>query len=74
MPISLFQIDISNQLQISLELEIDISNAVIGLSNTDIYNKRVLPCLIYLREVRIDYRWNAETTITHQDLWLGISP
>ena len=27
----------------SLELEIDISNAVIGLSNTDICNKRVLP-------------------------------
>ena len=50
MPISLFQIDISNQLQISLELEIDISNAVIGLSNTDICNKRVLPQLIYLRE------------------------
>ena len=33
MPI--FQIDISNQLQISLKLEIDISNAVTGLSNTD---------------------------------------
>ena len=42
MPISLFQIVFSNQLQISLELEIDISNAVIGLSNTDICNKRVL--------------------------------
>ena len=40
MPISLFQIDISNELQISLELEIDISNAVIGLSNTDMCNKR----------------------------------
>ena len=36
MPISLFQIDISNQLEISLELDIDISNAVIGLLNTDI--------------------------------------
>ena len=35
MPISLFQIDISNQLEISLELDIDISNAVIGLLNTD---------------------------------------
>ena len=42
MPISLFQIDFSNQLQISLELEIDISNAVIGLSNTDICNKTIL--------------------------------
>ena len=41
MPISLVQIDISNQLQISLE--IDISNAVIGLSYTDVCNKRVLP-------------------------------
>ena len=50
MPISLFQIDISNQLQMSLELEIGISNAVIGLSNTDICNKKVLPQLIYLRE------------------------
>ena len=50
MPISLFQIDISNQVQISLELETDISNAVIGVSNTDICNKRVLPQLIYLRE------------------------
>ena len=52
MPISLFQIDISNisnQLQIPLELEIDIY-AVIGLSNTDICNKMVLPQLIYLRE------------------------
>ena len=47
---SLFQIDILNQLQISLELEVDIYNAVIGLSNTDIYNKRILPKLIYLRE------------------------
>ena len=47
MPISLFQIDIANQLQISLELEIDMSNAVIGLSNADICNKRVLPLLIY---------------------------
>ena len=53
MLISLFQIDISNQLQISLELEVDISNAVIGLSNTDICNKRVLPQLIYLREREI---------------------
>ena len=43
MPISLFQIDISNQLQISLEFEIDISYAVIGLSSTDLCNKRVLP-------------------------------
>ena len=34
---------VSNQIQISLELEVDISNAVIGLSNTDICNKRVLP-------------------------------
>ena len=50
MLISLFQIDISNQLQISLELEIDSSNAVIGLSNTDICNKRLLPYLIYFRE------------------------
>ena len=43
MPISLFQIDISNQLQIPLELETDISSAVIGLLYTDICNKRVLP-------------------------------
>ena len=50
---SLFQIDISNQLQISLELEVDIYNAVIGLSNTDICNKRILPKLIYLREREI---------------------
>ena len=50
MPISLFQIDISNQLQISLDLEIEISNAVIGLSNTDTCNKMVWPQLIYLRE------------------------
>ena len=50
MPISLFQIDISNQLQMSLELEIAISNAVIGLFNTDICNKWVLPQLIYWRE------------------------
>ena len=41
--VSLFQTDISNQLQISLELEIDISDAVIGLSNTGICYKRVLP-------------------------------
>ena len=53
MPISLFQIDISNQLQLFLELEIDISNAVIGLSNTDVCNKRVLPQFIYLREREI---------------------
>ena len=33
MPISLFQTDISNQLQISLELEIDILSA---FQNTDI--------------------------------------
>ena len=50
LPISRFQTDIWNELQITLELEIDISNAVIGLSNTDISNKRVLPQLIYLRE------------------------
>ena len=42
--------NISNQVQISLELDIDISNTVIGLSNTDICNKRVLSQLIYLRE------------------------
>ena len=40
---------ISNQLQ-SLELEIDISNAVISLSNIEV---RVLPQLIYLREREI---------------------
>ena len=43
MPISLFQKDISNQLQISLELETDISNAAVGLSDTDICNKRGWP-------------------------------
>ena len=43
MPTSLFQIDVSNKLLISSELEIDISNAVIALSNTDICYKRVLP-------------------------------
>ena len=47
MPKSLFQIDISNQLQISLELEIDISNAVIGLSNYSIRGVLVLPIRIY---------------------------
>ena len=52
MPISLFQIDISNLIQISLEIE-TISNSVIGLLNTDIYNKRVLPQLIYFREREI---------------------
>ena len=36
-------ISISNQLQISLELKIDISNAVIGLSNTIFCNKMLLP-------------------------------
>ena len=50
MLISLFQIDILNQLQISSELDIDISNAVIGLSNTGICNKGIAIVDLFERE------------------------